>query len=679
LADDKTRADEIISRISDERIRSRAKDLVIAAEVKTLVDRRKRAEIPDALLKRSLDRVRDDEDKAAVALELAAIPDGGIYAADLVRSIQDDHSRRVAFRRLAELRAEVLRAPLSEEPSVDQMENVETVASVSEEPVETAQEIQTRRGIALITADAKKPAGLGAQTPKTFPTSAAVRAGTPWPSGAVVGITFANHNPYLAKFFEDDENGAARLEQAIRYQGLPSPRVIVVQSGVTTLGMAARQLQGTDARDLIGYEAGVVTVRAPILVAPGATLILSRLDSPVYRLSANAGAFIANAGNVQIVDAEIVGYDEKSGQPLWTGSGDTPAFRPFLMTWGDGRMDVASSTLIALGYDNANSFGLSYSSGPEHVAELRDQVRPAGTIVDNVFKNSYYGVHSYEAERIQIVGNEFRDSIVYAVDSHDRTKEITIALNAIYGTMLRHGITVSRDVSDSRIVGNISFDNAGSGIVLDRNSTNNVIDANSSFRNTQDGVTVFESSCNVLTNNYLASNKRDGLKVRNSFDVGAYANRIESNANSGVSAYIANILTGKSGESQSAQGAGYAPVTSLSLKRNRFSANGVGINTQGVSGLAMFSNRFVKQSRRLLGGDIRGLEGQVLRLTSQSDVLFASACRPAKPVSSCRLRDQGFFEGDSELQVFNAQGGSNCTDVSGSVQHRAFSSSAQGI
>jgi poly(beta-D-mannuronate) C5 epimerase len=224
----------------------------------------------------------------------------------------------------------------------------------------------------------------------------------------------------------------------------------------------------------------------------------------------------------------------------------------------------------------------------------------------------------------------------------------------------------------------MTFDNAGSGIVIDRNSTNNVIHANSSFRNAQDGVTVFESSCNVLTNNYLASNRRDGLKVRNSFDVGAYSNRIESNSNSGVSAYIANIMTPKGGESQNADQASYLPLTSLSLRHNQFSANGVGINAQGVSSLAMSSNRFVKQSRRLLGGDIRGLEGQILRLATQSDVLVASTCRPAKPVSVCRLRDQGFFEGGSELQVFRSQGGSDCTDVDGSIQHRAFSSTSQG-
>jgi poly(beta-D-mannuronate) C5 epimerase len=299
-------------------------------------------------------------------------------------------------------------------------------------------------------------------------------------------------------------------------------------------------------------------------------------------------------------------------------------------------------------------------------------------VVDSVFHNLHFGFHSFEAERIQVVGNEFRDSVVYALDSHDRTREAIIALNTVYGTKQRHGITISREVNDGLVIGNVTFDNAGSGIVIDRDSTNNVIHANSSFRNAQDGVSVFESSCNVLTNNYLAGNRRDGLKVRNSFDVGAYSNRIESNSNSGVSAYIANIMASKGGESQNTDQASYHPLTSLSLRHNRFSANGVGINAQGVSSLAMSSNRFVKQSRRLLGGDIRGLEGQILRLASQSDVLVASTCRPAKPVSACRLRDRGFFEGGSELQVFSAQGGSDCTDVNGSVQHRAFSSTPQG-
>lgn len=674
----KAQAGELAGRIADVGIRTRAEQLIVAAEVRDLVAKKRRGEIPDVLLLRGTKKLEADNDKAELALEIATLPEGGIQAADLIRTIQDEQLRRVTFRRLAELQADLLRNTSVEEPGSGAPQDVQTVASVSEGPEETAQEIQTRRGLALIMGDAGKATSAVEQLPRSFVTAADVRAGTPWPAAAVVGSTFANHNPYIAKFFEDDEQGSTRLEQSIRHQGLSSPRVIVVQSGVATLGMVARQLQGTDARDLIGYSVGAVTVRAPIFVAPGATLILSRLDIPTYRLSASAGAFIVNAGNVHIVDAEVTGYDETSGQPLWADADNSTGFRPFLLTWGDGRMNVTSSSLVALGYDNAKSFGLSYSSGPERVAELRDQARPTGIVVDSVFHNLYFGLHSYEAERIQIVGNEFRDSIVYALDAHDRTRETVIALNTIYGTKQRHGITISREVDDGLVIGNMTFDNAGSGIVIDRNSTNNVIHANSSFRNDQDGVTVFESSCNVLTNNYLASNRRDGLKVRNSIDVGAYSNRIEANASSGVSAYIAKILTQKGGGSQNPDLAGYLPLTSLSLRHNRFSANGVGINAQGVSSLAMSSNSFVRQSRRLLGGDIRGLEGQILRLTSQSDVLVASTCRPAKPVSACRLRDRGFFEGESELQVFRSQGGSDCTDVDGSVQHRAFSSTPQG-
>lgn len=660
--------------VGDGTVHERAGELSMLSEVKDLIEQKKRVPVPDALLLASLGKVSRDDDKAEVAFALATLPDAGVHAADLVRSIGDDRSRARAFRGLAEIRADYLMKPLSDEPG----EGGDSVPAPASAPEDDAQALQTRRGLALIKVDAAQSASARVQIPSKFATSTDIRSAVPWPGGAVVGSTFASHNPYVAKFLDDTEDGVTRLEQAVRYQGLPSPRIIVVQHGTATLGMVARQLRGTDARDLIVQEGDSVVIRAPVFVAPGATLLLSRLDAPVYRLSANAGAFIANAGELDIVDAEVVGYDEKAKQPLWSDNDRSAVFRPFLLTWGDGRMNVASSLLTALGYDNPKSFGLTYSSGPDRVAEFRDQARPTGMIVDSVFRNLYIGLHSYEAERVQVVGNEYRDSIAYALDAHDGSRGSVIAFNTVYGTMVRHGIAVSRDVDDNLIVGNLSFDNAGSGFVLDRNSTNNVLYANSSFQNAQDGVAIFESSCNVLTNNHLAGNKRDGLKVRNSFDVGAYGNRFEANANSGVSAYIANVPISKRADGQRDGSGHYAPITSLALRNNSFSANGVGVNAQGVSGLAMFSNQFVKQSRRLLGGDIRGLEGPILRLASQTDVLIASTCRPVKPVLSCRLRDRGYFEGDADRQIFNSQAGSDCTDTNGSVQHRAFSSSSQG-
>ena len=353
-------------------------------------------------------------------------------------------------------------------------------------------------------------------------------------------------------------------------------------------------------------------------------------------------------------------------------------FRPFLLSWGDGRMNVAGSLLTALGYENSKSFGLSYSSGPIRVTELRDQAHATGYVVDNMFRNSHFGFYSYEAENVHIVGNEYVDNVIYGLDPHDRTRKLTIALNTTYGTKVKHGIIISREVDESVIVGNLTFDNVGSGIMLDRDSSNNILHANSAFRNDQDGITLFESSCNLMTNNHLLSNKRDGMKVRNSFDIGAYGNRIEANGNAGVNAYVANLLETKSGETRDFKMDPYDAVTSISLRRNHISANGVGISAQGASGLSMFSNRFVKQSRRLFGGDLRGLEGPVLQASSKANTLIASTCRPVRPPAVCHLREQRLFEGGADLHIFDAQGKSDCTTADGSVQQRAFSNTSQG-
>lgn len=513
--------------------------------------------------------------------------------------------------------------------------------------------------------------------PQSFARASDIRAGVPWPTGAVAGVTLANYNLYISKFLDEGPSGDTRIEQAVRYQGVPTPRIIVVQSGITTLGMLARQLRGTQDQDLIALEGDVLTLRAPVFVAPGAHLILSRMDVSTYRLSADAGTFIASAGELQIVDAEIIGFDEKTGQPAWSDKSRAHIFRPFLLSWGDGRMNVAGSLLTALGYENSKSFGLSYSSGPIRVAELRDQAHATGYVVDNVFRNSHFGFYSYEAENIHIVGNEYVDNVIYGLDPHDRTRKLTVALNTTYGTKAKHGIIISREVDDSVIVGNLTFGNAGSGIMLDRDSSNNIVHANSAFQNEQDGITLFESSCNLMTSNNLLANKRDGLKVRNSFDIGAYGNRVEANRGAGVNVYVANLLETKSGETRDFKMDPYDAVTSISLRRNLISANGVGISAQGASGLAMFSNKFVKQSRRLFGGDLRGLEGPVLQ-SSRASTLIASTCRPARPPVACHLRDQGYFEGGADLYIFDSQGSPDCTTAEGSVQQRAFTSTSQG-
>ncbi|WP_445503632.1 right-handed parallel beta-helix repeat-containing protein [Microvirga sp. G4-2] len=673
----KDRAGELKQRIIDDKFRARADEAIAKADAKQAVEQKKRSNLPDAVLRRSFSRRMSDQDKQEIALDLVGLPGGIILGSELIRSIEDDRARGTAFRRLAEAQTVLLSGPAKEEKE-EAADSVENLPPDSSAENEIGHERRTRRGLVFAQVENETPTSNHFPLPQSFATAADIRAIVPWPSGSVAGVTFANYNLYLSKFLDEGPSGNTRLEQAIRYQGTPTPRIIVVQSGIATLGMIARQLQGTQDQDLITIDGDVLTLRVPVFVAPGARLILSRLDMPTYRFSANAGAFIASAGELHVVDANIVGYDEKVGQPAWSDKSKIHEFRPFLLSWGDGRMNVAGSALTALGYENSKSFGLSYSSGPIRVAELRDQAHATGYVVDNVFRNSHFGFYSYEAENIHIIGNEYVDNVIYGLDPHDRTRRLTIAFNTTYGTKVKHGIIISREVDESQIIGNLTFDNVGSGIMLDRDSSNNFVHANTSFGNAQDGITLFESSCNLMTNNHLLANKRDGLKVRNSFDIGAYDNRIEANGGAGVNAYVANLLETKSGETRDFRLDPYDAVTSISLRRNRFSSNGVGINAQGASGVAMFSNRFVKQSRRLFGGDLRGLEGQVLQTAFKTSALIASTCRPMRPAVVCQLREKGYFEGGADLHIFDPQGKVDCTTTDGSVQQQAFSNTSQG-
>lgn len=679
LADlgDKSRAGELKQRIIDDKLRSRAEEAIAKAGAKQAVEQKKRSDLPDAVLKRSFSQKMSDQDKQEIALDLVGLPGGVILASELIRSIENDRARGAAFRRLAEAQVTVLSSPAREETE-EVADSAESLSPDSSAENELGHERRTRRGLVLAQVENESSTSSHFPLPQSFATAADIRATVPWPSGSVAGVTFANYNLYISKFLDEGPSGNTRLEQAVRYQGTPTPRIIVVQSGTATLGMVARQLQGTQDQDLIAINGDVLTLRAPVFVAPGARLILSRMDMPTYRFSANAGTFIASAGELHVVDAEIAGYDEKAGQIAWSDKNKVHEFRPFLLSWGDGRMNVAGSVLTALGYENSKSFGLSYSSGPIRVAELRDQEHATGYVVDNVFRNSHFGFYSYEAENIHIVGNEYVDNVIYGLDPHDRTRKLTIALNTTYGTKAKHGIIISREVDESLIVGNLTFDNVGSGIMLDRDSSNNIIHANTAFKNAQDGITLFESSCNLMTSNHLLANKRDGLKVRNSFDIGTYDNRIEGNGGAGVNAYVANLLETKSGETRDFRLDPYDAVTSISLRRNRFSSNGVGVNAQGASGIAMFSNKFVKQSRRLFGGDLRGLEGQVLQTSSKISTLIASTCRPMRPAVACHLREKGYFEGGADLHIFDPQGKVDCTTTGGSVQQQAFSNTSQG-
>ncbi|WP_042139751.1 right-handed parallel beta-helix repeat-containing protein, partial [Pseudomonas fulva] len=118
---------------------------------------------------------------------------------------------------------------------------------------------------------------------------------------------------------------------------------------------------------------------------------------------------------------------------------------------------------------------------------------------------------------------------------------LIIAGNSVHGTRKKHGIIVSREVNDSWIFNNKSFDNKLSGVVIDRNSVNNLVAYNQIYRNHTDGITLYESGDNLLWGNTLVNNRRHGIRVRNSVNIRLYDNIAMANGLVGVYGHIKDL------------------------------------------------------------------------------------------------------------------------------------------
>ncbi|HEV7415261.1 MAG TPA: right-handed parallel beta-helix repeat-containing protein, partial [Tianweitania sediminis] len=351
-------------------------------------------------------------------------------------------------------------------------------------------------------------------------TAASLRETTPAPIGGEGQVAILGFSPFGLEAFKLTSSGNAAAHQVQVSQNLTWPHYIAIKSGTVTLGQLLRDLPETRKRRFLEPSGDALLIRAPIIVLPGATLLMSGAEFGSYRLSAQSGSFIAVAGNLRIQDTEVLGFDENLNAPAHATEADKAAFRPFITAWGGSNLKIGGSRIAMLGYDSGKAYGLTQSSGAA-VQSLYNlgSGRPRGEIVDNSFENLRYGYYSYEADDVALIGNEYRDNIVYGIDPHDRSRRLVIALNTSYGAAKKHGIIVSREVDDSFIIGNVSLRNAGSGLMLDRLSQRNLIYANTSIDNGGDGLTFYESGCNLAAANHLANNARAGIKIRNSTDV----------------------------------------------------------------------------------------------------------------------------------------------------------------
>jgi mannuronan 5-epimerase len=322
-------------------------------------------------------------------------------------------------------------------------------------------------------------------------------------------------------------------EWAMRQSSLP--KVISISGGYMTPRDLKRELPPQYFDE---PEKGVFVARLPIDVKPGSTLHIGD-DVKDFRLSFDRGAFLVNEGKLFITGTRLEGWNEAKRGP--SEFKDKHEFRPFIVSWAGSETYIVKSVVAHLGFAATKAYGVSISQFSPKLEPVFKRPRPTGWLLDSEFFDNWYGFYCYEADDVVILRNNYHDNIKYGIDPHDRSRRLIIAENRTSGTKEKHGIIVSREVNDSFIFNNKSFENELSGIVVDRSSVNNVVAHNEVYRNHADGITVYESPNTLLWQNLVVGNYRHGIRVRNSIDADLRDNVAIANGLSGIYGHIKNL------------------------------------------------------------------------------------------------------------------------------------------
>lgn len=445
-----------------------------------------------------------------------------------------------------------------------------------------------------------------------------------------------------------------------KFQESYIPDVILLESGVADVSSIYLSLRAQGFGDEVMQKHGrVYTLRRPLVVSHGASLVVSNADVTELRLSSERGAYLVNMGSLYIQDVHVTGWVESTSSPQWAGVKDKLKFRPYITSWSMSHSYFGGSIFTALGYSNSKAYGISLSSGPKDLLQFKPNIvaRPDGVIAENSFDNVYYGFYSFEADHVALVGNEYKNNVIYGIDPHDRSRYLTIAFNTAWGTEKKHGIIISREVNDTAIIGNLTFQNHGSGFMMDRLSIGTMVYANTGFDNGQDGLTVYESDCKLIASNRFFANQRDGMKVRNSRDIALYYNVLHNNKRAGIEGYSADLKADPAQSHRDFELDPFSKVTAMTMVGNWIERNGVGISAADMAAVFLKGNFFVEQSPKLFRGAwFKGIPEMMGRFDLADKGMVASLRCPNGPIlpqhESCKFRKLGFMTSDGQDMLY---------------------------
>jgi poly(beta-D-mannuronate) C5 epimerase len=433
-------------------------------------------------------------------------------------------------------------------------------------------------------------------------------------------------------------NNMIEMNQAWESYGNPWPRVIVLANGVYTLEQVESLISIPHVFKRIN-EKTFISYR-PIYIAPTATLVIRDRE---LRLSLLHGSFVMSSGSIFIIDSMLTSWNEKTqnygvreylpDEEMLLYAKQFP--RPYLLGLSGSKIYAGNSIFRGLGHKGKNgSYGVSMSntnrlssSGISHTLSLKQDTKqnPSGWLIGNTFEKNFFGYYSKHADDVVIVGNIYRDNVIYNIDPHDYSDNLLISRNLSYQAERAHGIITSRGVVNTIISDNLTLKNKGSGIMLDRSSEYNLVYNNISLENEGSGISIFESDHNDLVNNISARNGNNGVYIRNSCNIKLESNYLFRNLNAGSEVSIVDI---DSLETRDFALDTYHKMTSVDFFDNEFDSNITSaINSKNKPGIALKENVFNNSGTSYFSGDLASYNRDILSYPSGKKFIYEGGNR----------------------------------------------------
>ena len=208
------------------------------------------------------------------------------------------------------------------------------------------------------------------------------------------------------------------------------PRALVIQGGSITLQQLFTRL--ADEKVISRHKDGYL-LRYPLMIAPDAALLVQ--DTSLY-LYGYSGTALINRGLLSLKNAHMESFSGNLVQ-----STDRP-YRPFLINWAGSSLQIQSSELVGLGYNENLSRGVTSARSSQQSAA----VAPVHVLIsDSTFEDMSVGLElNHALVRVS-------DMQQYAMDLSD--SRVSLSRNRVDGVRNLSGIRLSGN-TDGRIEGN---------------------------------------------------------------------------------------------------------------------------------------------------------------------------------------------------------------------------------